>query len=268
MPEGDTIFRTARTLQRALAGQTVTHFETVLPKLARIDYDTPLAGRTVDSVEARGKWLLMHFSGDLILLTHMLMSGSWHIYRPGEKWQRHRTHMRIVVETPAMLAVAFNVPVAEFHSAASLARREGFCSLGPAPLAADFNPDLAIAKLAAQRDLELGLALLDQTALAGLGNVFKSEVAFACGLNPFRKVATLTGGQLADLVATARKFLLANVTETSGHRRTTTRNTRVEENLWVYGRGGQPCRRCATPIRSQKHTADGRISFWCPVCQV
>ncbi len=194
MPEGDTIFRTARTLQRALAGQKVTGFETVLPKLARVDYDTPLAGRTVESVEARGKWLLMHFSGDLILLTHMLMSGSWHIYRHGEKWQRHRTHMRIVVETPAILAVAFNVPVAEFHTAASLARREGFNRLGPAVLAPDFDAALAIANLAARPDLELGLALLDQTALAGLGNVFKSEVAFACGINPFRKVATLTAG--------------------------------------------------------------------------
>src|ERR1017187_7390390 len=130
MPEGDTIFRTARTLTRALGGQTVTRFETVLPKLARVDYDTPLAGRTVDSVESRGKWLLMHFSGDLILLTHMLMSGSWHIYRPGKKWQRNRTHMRIVVDTPATLAAALNLPVAEFHTGASLARREGFNRLG------------------------------------------------------------------------------------------------------------------------------------------
>jgi endonuclease-8 len=267
MPEGDTIFRTARTLTRALGGQTVTRFETVLPKLARIDYDTPLAGRTVESVESRGKWLLMHFSGDLILLTHMLMSGSWHIYRPGEKWQRHRSHMRIVVETPSMLAVAFDVPVAEFHTAHSLERRAGFNRLGPALLAPDFDADLAVANLAARGHLELGLALLDQTALAGLGNVFKSEVAFACGLNPFRQVATLTAEQLADLVAIARQFLLANVTEPSGHRRTTTRNTQKEENLWVYGRAGQPCRRCATPIRSQKHTADGRISFWCPDCQ-
>jgi endonuclease-8 len=208
----------------------------------------------------------MHFSGDLILLTHMLMSGSWHIYRPGEKWQRHHSHMRIVVETPAMLAVAFNVPVAEFHSAASLARREGFNRLGPAPLSPEFDPALAISNLAARPDLELGLALLDQSVLAGLGNVFKSEVAFACALNPFRKVATLTPDQLAGLVATARKFLRANVTETSGHRRTTGRTDR-EEFLWVYGRAGQPCRRCATPIESRKHTADGRISFWCPLCQ-
>jgi endonuclease-8 len=267
MPEGDTIFRTARTLTRALGGQTVTRFETVLPKLERVDYDTPLSGRTVESVESRGKWLLMHFSGDLILLSHMLMSGSWHIYRPGEKWQRHRSHMRIVVETASMIAVAFDVPVAEFHTARSLERREGFNRLGPAPLELDFDADLAVANLAARGHLELGLALLDQTALAGLGNVVKSEVAFACGLNPFRQVATLTAEQLANLVAIARQFLLANVTEPSGHRRTTTHSTQREENLWVYGREGQPCRRCATPIRSQKHTADGRISFWCPVCQ-
>ncbi|MCX6630629.1 MAG: Fpg/Nei family DNA glycosylase [Candidatus Solibacter sp.] len=233
MPEGDTIFRTARTLHRALSGQTVTRFETVLPKLARIDCDTPLAGRTVDSVDARGKWLLMHFSGDLILLTHMLMSGSWHIYRPGEKWQRHRCHMRIVIETPPMLAVAFSVPVAEFHTAASLARREGFNRLGPAPLAPDFDAALAIANLAAHPELELGRALLNQTVLAGLGNVFKSEVAFACGLSPFRRVATLTPAQLAHLVTTARQYLFANVTESSGHRRTTTGNTQREENLFL-----------------------------------
>lgn len=266
MPEGDTIFRTARTLQRALGGATVTRFETVLPKLARVDYDTPLAGRTVEFVEARGKWLLMSFSGDLILLTHMLMSGSWHIYRPGEAWQRHRTHMRIVVETAAMLAVAFNVPVAEFHTAASLVRREGFNRLGPAVLATEFDAATAIGNLAARGDFEVGRALLDQSALAGLGNVFKSEVAFACGVNPFRKVSTLTAAQLGELVATSRKFLLANVTETSGHRRTTGRMDH-EEFLWVYGRDGEPCRRCGTPIRSQKHSFDGRISFWCPVCQ-
>ncbi len=237
-------------MHRALAGQTVTRFETVLPKLSRVDYDTPLAGRTVESVEARGKWLLMHFSGDLILLTHMLMSGSWHIYRPGETWQRHRSHMRIVIETPAMLAVAFNVPVAEFHTAASLARREGFNRLGPAPLCARFRREPPPSPTSPRApDLELGLALLDQTALAGLGNVFKSEVAFACGLNPFRKVATLTPDQLASLVDDRAKIPAdANVTETSGHMRTTGR-TDLEEFLWVYGRAGEPCRRCATPIR-------------------
>ena len=274
MPEGDTIFRTARTLERAIGGQQVTRFESVLPQLERVDYDTPLAGRTVEKVEPYGKWLLMYFSGDLILLTHMLMSGSWHIYRPGEPWQAPRSHMRIVIETAAMVAVAFKVPVAEFHTARSLARREGFNRLGPAPLAADFDAAAAIANLASRPDLELGLALLDQKLMAGLGNVFKSEVAFACGLNPFRTVGTLSPGQLEQLVAVSRKFLQANVAHTSGEHnvslvpfRRTTGRTDLEENLWVYGRAGKPCRRCATPIRSAKHRADGRVSFWCPVCQ-
>src|SRR3712207_6000840 len=106
MPEGDTIFRAARTLNRALAGQVVTQFETQLPQLSRIDDDTPLAGRTVEGVDAAGKWMRIYFSGDLILLTHMLMSGSWHIYRPGERWQRGRAQMRIAIYTRDYVAVA------------------------------------------------------------------------------------------------------------------------------------------------------------------
>src|SRR5450759_1006177 len=176
MPEGDTIFRTARTLQRALSGQTVTHFETVLPKLARVDYDTPLAGRTVESVESRGKWLLMHFSGGLILLTHMLMSGSWHIYRPGEAWKTSRRDMRIVIETADMIAVAFRVPVAEFHTEESLRRRQGLNRLGPDILAERFDAGKAMESLRSRPELELAEAVLNQSVLAGPGNVFKSEI--------------------------------------------------------------------------------------------
>src|SRR5664279_5112434 len=210
MPEGDTIFRTARTLQRALARQTVSRFETVLPKLARIDYDPPLAGRTVESVEPRGKWLLMHFSGDLILLTHMLMSGSWHIYRPGEAWQRRSVDMRIVVKTEKIWAVAFNVPIAEFHTADTLRRREGFKSLGQDVLSTNFDPAQSVASLRARGDLEVGVALLTQSIMAGLGNVFKSETCFACGVNPFRRISDLRIEEISCLVHTARKFLLAN----------------------------------------------------------
>ena len=130
MPEGDTIFRAARTLHRALAGQVVTLFETQLPQLSRVDYDTPLAGRTVERVEAAGKWMRIYFSGDLILLTHMLMSGSWHIYRPGETWQRGRSQMRVAVHTKDFVAVGFQVPIAEFHTAASLERHRSVQRLG------------------------------------------------------------------------------------------------------------------------------------------
>ena len=130
MPEGDTIFRAARALHRALAGQTVTGFETVLPKLSRVEFDTAITGRKVIGVNATGKWMSMNFSGGLTLLTHMLMSGSWHIYRPGEAWQRPPIAMRIVIKTEKLWAVAFNVPIAEFHTADSLRRRQGFRSLG------------------------------------------------------------------------------------------------------------------------------------------
>src|SRR5689334_19279401 len=117
MPEGDTIFRAARTMQRALAGAVVTRFESVFPALNGIDVDRPLAGRTIDAVTSHGKHLLITFSGDLILRTHMQMNGSWHLYRPGERWQRPRSDMRLVIETAAFVAVGFNVPIAEFLTA-------------------------------------------------------------------------------------------------------------------------------------------------------
>ena len=131
MPEGDTIFRAARTLNRALAGRTVTRFESVYPALMRIDYQAPIAGRVVESVTSRGKHMLMAFSGDLVLHTHMRMHGSWHIYRPGERWRAPSHEMRIVIGTDAYVAVAFSVPVAEFLTAAEFARHTQIQALGP-----------------------------------------------------------------------------------------------------------------------------------------
>jgi endonuclease VIII len=274
VPEGDTIFRAARTLNRALAGQAVIGFETVLPKLSRVDYDSGLIGRTIDKVEANGKWMRMDFSGDLILLTHMLMSGSWHIYRPGEDWQRRPVDMRVVVKTEKIWAVAFNVPIAEFHSADTLRRRPGFKALGQDVLATGFDPGRSVASLRANGDLEIGSALLSQSIMAGLGNVFKSEVCFYCGINPYRKVNSLGYDQLENVVATARKFLLANTTETSGDQmvtytgmRRTTGRANTEERFWVYGRRNKPCRACGSLIESRKQSEDARTTFWCPRCQ-
>jgi endonuclease VIII len=274
VPEGDTIFRAARTLHRALAGQVVTKFESVLPRLSRVDVDSAIVGRTIEKVQAHGKWMLMHFSGDLILLTHMLMSGSWHIYRPGEGWQRRPVDMRFLIETASFVAVGFNVPVAEFHTAKSLARRPGFNKIGPSLLAGEFDEATAGARLQSRPDAEIGVALLAQSLLAGVGNVYKSEVCFACRVNPFRQVSTLTKDEVAGLVSTARKFLLANVTENSGDRivsyggaRRTTGRSDPDANLWVYHRRGEPCRRCGAGIESRKQGIDARITFWCPACQ-
>ena len=274
MPEGDTIFRAARTLHQALAGQVVTGFDSQLPQLSRVDFDSGITQRRVEKVEAIGKWLLMHFSGDIILLTHMLMSGSWHIYRPGEAWQRPGSDMRIVVKTEKIWAVAFHVPIAEFHTAHSLQRREGFRSLGQSVLATEFDPRQSVESLRAHGELEVGVALLTQSIMAGLGNVYKSEVCFACRVNPFRRVAALSIGELGCVVETSRKFMLANVTDPSGDRmvtysamRTTTGRAHEEERLWVYGRRNQPCRRCGEWIQSHKQGEDARVTFWCPKCQ-
>jgi endonuclease-8 len=273
MPEGDTIHRAAATLQRAIGGQIVTRFESVLPKLTRVDADAPLRGRSVERVEARGKHLLIWFSGDLVLRTHMRMNGSWHIYRPGERWQRPHRDMRIVIETATMHAIAFTVPVAEFITSAELPQSP-VERLGPDPLAEGFSRDDAIERLQARSDVEIADALLDQTAIAGIGNVYKSEVLFGARVNPFLKVSQLTHDQLGTIVDVATRFMRANVVDStragiatySGLRRTTGR-TDPSERLWVYGRAGRPCRRCGTVISRRKQGPFVRSTYWCPRCQ-
>ena len=250
MPEGDTIFRAAATLNRALAGSIVTKFETQLPALARED----IVGRRIEFARASGKWLQIGFSGDLVLLTHMLMSGSWHIYRPGERWQKSRYHMRVVIETRSIVAVAFNVPIAEFHTANSLSRRHGLHQLGPDILGPNFDEQGAVENLANHPDLEIGVALLAQSILAGIGNMFKSEACFLAGVNPFEPIANLSTLQLTGVVSAARKIMVESVTSTRGP-------------LWVYRRHGEPCRKCGRPIESRKQGSDARTSFWCPDCQ-
>jgi endonuclease-8 len=275
MPEGDTIFRSARTLQRALAGKVVTGFRSEYALLTRFHDNTPLTGRTIERVEARGKWLLMHFSGGDILVTHMLMNGSWHIYRPGERWQMPASTMRIVIETSDFVAVGFNVPLAEMHTVQSLAGEKKIPPATSNVLGRDFDTSAAVERLIACGDLELGDALLRQSVLAGVGNVFKSEICFATGLNPFRKVATLTREQAVEVVSTAQRQLASNVLEDSGDRivtyrgsrRRTTHQSDPGESLWVYARRGQPCRRCGELIRRRLQGTDARATYWCPRCQ-
>ena len=270
MPEGDTIFRAARTLHTALAGQRVERFESVLAHLTRVDTDTPIAGRVMERVEARGKHLLMWFDGDLVLRTHMRMHGSWHIYRPGERWQRPRHEMRIVIETAPYVAVAFAVPVAAFVDAGSLEREGPVAELGPDPLRHGFDASAAVARLHARAEMEIADALLDQRAIAGIGNVFKSEILFVARVSPFATVQTLGAETLARIVAVAERQLRANVDDTpsaAGTGRRTLNRLDPLERLWVYGRRGLPCRRCGTPIQRAKQGLDSRSTYWCERCQ-
>ena len=304
MPEGDTIFRAARTLHRALAGHVVTRFDTAYAPLARVHDDTPITGRTVEAVEARGKHLVMRFSGDvtkcdatlsraasggpesarlqfadagrvggawrgpLALRTHMRMHGSWHIYRPGERWQRPPREMRVLVGTADFVAVGFNVPDAEFEATRDVGARDAIARLGPDLLAPDFDAAEAVRRLQARGDMTIADALLDQRALAGIGNVFKSEVLFEGGVEPSAAVATIAGDRLAALVGMARRQLAVNVSgAVSGHGRRTTGRLAPAEGLWVYGRSGRPCRRCGTPISFAKQGFGARPTYWCPTCQ-
>jgi endonuclease-8 len=273
MPEGDTIFRAAQTLQRALGGGIVTKFETVLPALSRIDDHSPLRGRTIERVSSAGKHLLMQFSGGLVLRTHMRMNGSWHIYRPGERWRRARRDMRIVVATADFEAVGFNIPVAEFVSTSDLGRHNELNKLGPDLLSDAFDAVEALRRCRQRPALAIADALLNQRILAGVGNVYKSEVLFVCRVHPFATAGELTDAQLTGIIETARKLLRANVAGTlapmttyTGFRRTTG-SSDPAQRLWVYGRGGKPCRRCDTPIAARKHGDDARLTYWCPKCQ-
>lgn len=253
MPEGDSIYRAAQALHKALAGKTVTSFETVLPKLALIDEDAPLRGRTIERVKAAGKNLIIEFSGDLHLHTHMKMNGSWHIYRPGERWQRPRRDMRIVIGTEEYVAVAFTVPVAEFHTSRSLARDEDLRKMGPDLLGESFDRDEALRRFRSRPDEEIANVLLNQRVLAGIGNIWKSESLFCAGIDPFTHVADLDDDQLEIIVDCARKLLRHSAEGRSA--------------FSVYGRGGDPCRRCETPIRYRKQGVDARGTYWCPKCQ-
>jgi endonuclease-8 len=262
MPEGDTIHRAAGTLHTALAGRVVTRFETVLPQLARVDEDAPLAGRTVERVEAAGKNLLMHFSGDLHLRTHMRMHGSWHIYRPGEAWRRKRSDMRIVIGTAVWEAVGFNIPVAEFYDG----RQEDLRKIGPDFLADDFDEAEAVRRIRARPEAEINEMLLNQRVVAGIGNEFKSEVLFMARINPFTRVEDLSEEQLDLILKTARKVMKANIEKRSAAR-VTTFSLDPRQKVYVFSRGNKPCRRCGTPIAYRKHGRDARGTYWCPKCQ-
>ena len=273
MPEGDTIFRAARTLNRALAGQPVVRFESVYPALTRVHEDAPVTGRTIESVTAAGKHVLMRFSGDLVLRTHMRMNGSWHIYRPGETWHRPRRDMRILIATAPFEAVAFNVPVAEFLSGRAMARQQDLRLMGPDLLSEAFDAAEAVRRLRGRGRSAIADALLNQRVVAGIGNVYKSEVLFMCGVSPFSRVADLRDDQLRQLLSTARTHLHANVVDPTaaivtyrGYRRTT-RRADPGERLYVYGRARQACRKCGTRIEVQAQGPDARLTYWCPACQ-
>ena len=271
MPEGDTIFRAARTLQRALAGRTITAFETQLAQLAVVDRRATIVGRSVVDVSARGKHLLIELSGELFLRSHMRMHGSWHLYRPGERWRAPRRDARIVVTTGEWIAIAFGVSDAEFLTPAELDRHPRVTALGPDLLSPTFDPIEAARRVREAPARHIAEALLRQQSLAGLGNVFKSELLFLCRIYPFTPVAAVSDQALNCLIDRGRTLIALNVNESAiaggAHGgRITTGRLNPRERLYVYGRAGEPCFTCGTKIESASET-EGRRTYWCGSCQ-
>jgi len=226
-----------------------------------------LVGSRIEVVEARGKHLLIGFSGELWLRTHMRMRGSWHRYRAGEAWRLPAARASCWLETESAVAVCFDAPEVELLRGGELERHRALSSLGPDLLASTFDVDEAVRRLRADPSRPLGEALLDQRAMAGIGNVYKSEICFIEERDPWAAVGALDGEGLLHLVSTARRLLLANVGTGSGGRRVTTGVPVPGRSLWVYGRAGRPCRRCGTLVLGRRQGEQGRMTYWCPRCQ-
>jgi endonuclease-8 len=264
VPEGDTIFQTAAALRPLLVGQRITGARASRPGPAI----ERIVGARVTGVEPLGKHMLVHFDNGLVLHTHLRMNGSWHRYAPGERWRRPAWQARVVLEVPGHVVICFGAPVVELMDERAVALHPALRQLGPDLLGEAFDAGEALKRIRARPDADIANALLDQTALAGIGNVYKSELLFMAGVYPFTRVAHLDDETIGRLLASAQQVLRENVRDDSPHRITTRDERDAAGALWVYGRARRPCFRCRTPIAVRRQGASlPRLTYWCPNCQ-
>ncbi|HSV38200.1 MAG TPA: DNA-formamidopyrimidine glycosylase family protein, partial [Nocardioidaceae bacterium] len=262
VPEGDTVWRTARHLDQALSGRLLTATDFRVPALATVD----LVGLLVTSTEARGKHLLTRIgptdSTGYTLHTHLKMEGAWHLYRPDTAWKRPAHEARVVLTTDEWAGVGFSLGITELLDRAD--EQTAVAHLGPDLLGSDWDEDEALRRLLAEPDVPIADALLDQTKLAGIGNLYRSELCFLAGTAPTRPVADLP--DLHRVVRRAKAMLEANKERVE---QTTTGDLRRGRRTWVYRRDREPCRRCGSTIQTamQGPTGKERAVYWCPNCQ-
>jgi endonuclease-8 len=256
MPEGDTVYRAARQLDAGLSGQVLTRSDFRIPSLATKD----LAGATVVETASRGKHLLTRFHNGITLHTHLKMEGHWALHPVGSRWRRPAHTARVVLRTPTTEAVGFSVVMDLVRTEKE---EELIGHLGPDLLGPDWDADLALANLQARPDALIGDALLEQRNLAGVGNVYKSELCFLGRVDPLTPVAAVP--DLPLVVEKAKRLLEANKDRVT---RITTADSRRGHQLWVYGRRG-PCLRCGSRISKADQGPPGqeRPTYWCPRCQ-
>ena len=267
MPEGDTIFRTATVLRRALAGRVVTGFDLVAPKMTPAAARRRVVGGTVKAVESNGKHLMIRFSTDgedVVLHTHMRMQGQWHVYRPGQRWWFAPSKARVVIRTAEYVAPCETPPVVELMTARELALHPVIPELGPDVIADEFDMAEGLRRLRAQPDREISTALLDQRTLSGIGNEIKNETLFLTRTWPWAKIAEFDDDGLRRVVGAARELLRRN--RDGGPRRSRFVLDRRQRG-WVQERRGLPCYECGTPIEAGYHAGEFRRSYFCPSCQ-
>lgn len=267
MPEGDTIYRVAQTLRRSLVDCDVTHVATTVGQVRQLGVER-LVGQRVREVEPRGKHLLLWFApSGLALHSHMRMTGSWHVYRHGERWRKPRHYARFELHVVAWVAVCFSAPVIELLSQRQVARHRALAALGPDAL--DEAPDLAEARrrLDDRADWTIGEALLDQRMLAGVGNVYKNEVLFIHRLDPWLPVSQIDGDTRDAVLDTVVRLLRENTGRGRVRRVTTGDRSGRGDDLHVYGRHRRPCPRCQRPIAVARQGEHGRLTYWCRSCQ-
>jgi endonuclease-8 len=258
MAEGDTVFAAAARMHEALAGRVLTRTDFRVPRFATAD----LSGRTVREVVSRGKHLLVRTDGEMSVHSHLGMDGGWHLYEPGERWRGRSFEVRGVLETDRWIAVGHRLRRLEVLRTS--AESEVLRHLGPDVLGPDWDAAEATRRLIASPEREVGEALIDQSVMAGPGNVYRSEVCFLAGIDPRTPLGAVPDpGELVDLM----KSLMER--NRAGGRRVTTDDPRPGHELWVYGRRGRPCRRCGAPVRSfmQGPSGEERVTFACPTCQ-
>jgi len=263
VPEGDTIFQTAAALRPLLVGQQIVRASARAPgpQIQRV------IGSHVLSVEPVGKHMIIRFDNGLALHTHLRMGGTWHRYGPGQPWRIAAWKARVVLETATDVVVCFNAPVAELMQDRAVALHPALKALGPDLISSSFSPDEAFARLRSLSDAEIAEALLDQRVMAGIGNVFKSEILFIHSINPWTHVSDISDDVLRSMIATAQRLLVENATSGNPHRITTRGDPGAHGSSYVYGRANRPCPRCGTPIRVRRQGALNRSTYWCPTCE-
>jgi len=259
MPEGDTIFRTATRLRPVLVGGSIQAARAREPSFPA----DSLVGCTFSAVEARGKHLLMHLDDARTIHSHLGMHGSWHLYRPGERWQKDPRRAALELEIPIAVCVCFSPTVLQLLSADQLLRVRQLAQLGPDLLAEQVDDAEVLRRFRIHDRVPIGEAVMNQTIVAGIGNVYKSEVLFLARTNPWTTVGRLSDAQILNIVQTARQWLAKNLT--GDPRRT--RSALDGRRLWVYGRSGRPCLVCGRRIELRRQGDSGRTTYWCAQCQ-